>query len=169
MGWIENLPWWVKWAFSGGVGLLSAFAATIVPGAIQFLLVGVGVLLIVVAAIGTAWHYWHVPKTLVAWKAIDPLRLDQAAWIWCGQCPQSDMNSHGDIYLQFEKLKRAVGGRLLVPDWTPIQNAYFQASLDVELNEATPSSLINEATPVRRAALYQYSQRIGDERDFFKD
>ena len=103
---------------------------------------------------------------LAGWQGIDPLRLDQAAWLWCGQCPESSMGGNHKVYLQFEKLKRAVAKRQLIPDWTPIQKAYFQASLGGEFLEAMPNSHINEATPVTRAALHRYSKSVGETPEF---
>ena len=59
MGPTPSLPWWIKYAASAGVGLLSAFAATVVPSLWQYVLVGAAIVLLGIAGIGTVWHWWR--------------------------------------------------------------------------------------------------------------
>lgn len=54
--WVEQLPWWVKWAFMGGLGALSAFLPGVLAPNWQQIGVGVGTALIAVACLGAAWH-----------------------------------------------------------------------------------------------------------------
>jgi hypothetical protein len=56
MRWIESLPWWTKWLFMGGVGLMSAFASTIMPVYWQAFGFCVGIALCLIACVGTAVH-----------------------------------------------------------------------------------------------------------------
>jgi hypothetical protein len=58
MEWIEKLPWWVKYAFAGGCGLMSACAG-IFSAKLQDIGFGVGAALVAFAIIGTAWHFWR--------------------------------------------------------------------------------------------------------------
>src|ERR1700730_1002455 len=58
--WIKGLPWWAKWAFTAGLGLMSAFAASVFPA--PWALIGFcsGFALVVVAVIGVGWHSINV-------------------------------------------------------------------------------------------------------------
>jgi hypothetical protein len=58
--WAENHPWWIKWAYVAGAGLMSAFASTILPQNWQWLGFFVGVSLVGVACLGSAWHGLNV-------------------------------------------------------------------------------------------------------------
>jgi hypothetical protein len=54
--WAENHPWWVKWAYMAGVGLMSAFASTIMPQNLQWIGFFGGASLVGMACFGSAWH-----------------------------------------------------------------------------------------------------------------
>jgi hypothetical protein len=54
--WIETLPWWVRWAFVGGVGALSAFLPTVLDLSWQKIGVAVGASLIAIAVGGAITH-----------------------------------------------------------------------------------------------------------------
>jgi hypothetical protein len=54
--WLQSHPWWVKWAFMAGGGLMSAFAPAVIGEEWQAICFSIGAALIVVAALGSAWH-----------------------------------------------------------------------------------------------------------------
>lgn len=108
---------------------------------------------------------------LSAWKKMDPLRLGQAAWCWCGKCPQTDMSGHDDVYLQVEKLKRAIFNKQLEPKWGAMQWAYFMGEQFNATSVAGmgSSEYVNENTPISRAELRRYAESTGSVPDFLKD
>jgi hypothetical protein len=63
--WIDGLPWWVKWAFSAGVGFVTICAAALT----QLMLVAgliTGFAFIAVAAFGLLFHYYRKMDPTVA-------------------------------------------------------------------------------------------------------
>jgi hypothetical protein len=54
--WVEKLPWWIKWAFMAGAGVLSAFLPGVIAPQWQVTGVALGAVLFAVACLGAVWH-----------------------------------------------------------------------------------------------------------------
>jgi hypothetical protein len=76
--WLERRSWWVKWSFVGGLGLLSAFLPGVLGLSWQQAGVAVGVVLVVIAAVGAGWeglNEWRIKKSL------RPYSIHRVYWI----------------------------------------------------------------------------------------
>ena len=63
---LDDLPWWVKWAFAGGVGLVTTFASAVLGIDYQRVGFWAGAALIIASVGGVVWHYrswWWVNAT----------------------------------------------------------------------------------------------------------
>ncbi|MDR3527846.1 MAG: hypothetical protein P4L57_11245 [Rhizomicrobium sp.] len=58
----SDWPWWIKYAGSCGVGLMSAFAATVLPGVWQYVLFCAGGVLLALGTIGAMIHLWNIRR-----------------------------------------------------------------------------------------------------------
>jgi hypothetical protein len=62
----SDFHWSIKYAASGGVGILSAFAATVVPNLLQLFLVVLAVALLGYAGLGASWHWFRTRKVKIS-------------------------------------------------------------------------------------------------------
>lgn len=60
MDWLKEPPWWIKWASTGGFGLVSTFASEVLPARWQALGFYGGLGLIGFASAGWIWHKLRV-------------------------------------------------------------------------------------------------------------
>jgi len=67
---VDGFPWWVKWAFAGGVGFASTFASDALPENLTAIGFYLGLLLIFAAGGGVIWHFarerWKRPARKAA-------------------------------------------------------------------------------------------------------
>jgi hypothetical protein len=99
------------------------------------------------------------------WLALDPLLLEQIAFLWCGKTPRgSVLNAENTVRLQYEKLVRAILGEKLFPDWTEGQQLTFCLERDLprSSDSAGFDDLVNPKTPVRQTELKRYAEAMGE-------
>lgn len=111
------------------------------------------------------------PPDLSQWAAsLDPLNLEQAAFLWCGTSPRgSVLKSESAIHLRYEKLKRAVLQKQLHPDWNDMVRKIFEMNISITQpggQLADDGKFVGPKTPVRVAELKRYAESIGERPEF---
>jgi len=106
---------------------------------------------------------------LSKWLELDPLELEQVAWLWCGRAPAGKLGHEPDIMFQFSKLKRAIEAGDIAPDFPPLVMTIFkmqQHGVVVSGRHSKGDLEITAKTPVKVAELRRYAEAIGERPEF---
>lgn len=100
---------------------------------------------------------------LSGWRDLDPIELRQAAFLWCGKPPAGNVESDPEVYLQFQKLKRA------------IESGQLMSQLDGSMLRihrtgfGSMSSPVKADTMIRHRYIRKYCESIGERPAAFFD
>lgn len=100
---------------------------------------------------------------LRSWAELDPIKLGQAAFLWCDLAPAGSVHEGPpQVTLAFSKLRLAVEQERLTPDWSNSQITMFHFQRRATLARPSSSDIqIDEDTPVRIAELKKHAMATG--------
>jgi hypothetical protein len=159
--------WSIKYAASFGGGILSAFAATIVPSLWQLAAVAFAVILLGYSAVGAFWHLLRTRKSspdLEKFSGVDPISLTMASFLMTDQVPETKIDGNPDALIMFERLVHAITqGEILQYGWT--NRAFAQISYNATSgNTGMPMNnvpKINGKSRIPRSELIGFARARG--------